>query len=135
MMEMKVTKINHYHLRALAVLVALALAVSLLAGETGPAKAAFPGANGKIVFASNRDGNVELYSRNPEGTNQTNLTRSAAVDHSPAFSPDGKKIAYTSIRSGNYEVHTMNALDGSGQKNRTNSGAADVDSDWGIVTP
>lgn len=135
MTEMEMTKTNQRYLKALAVLVALALAVNSLAGDVGPANAAFPGANGKIAFMSMRDGNAEIYKMNPDGSNLTNLTENGAIDIEPAVSPDGKKIAFTSNRSGNFEVYTMNALDGSGQKNRTNRGAADADSDLGIATP
>src|SRR5947209_10998016 len=31
-------------------------------------------ASGKIAFSSNRDGNLEIYVMNPDGTGQTNLT-------------------------------------------------------------
>jgi TolB protein len=50
----------------------------------------------KIVFMSNRDGNFEIYPMNVDGTAQTRLTNDAAVDQSPAFSPDGRKIAFES---------------------------------------
>jgi len=54
-MNKEAAKANNLYLRAaLATLMALALAASLLARIAGPAEAAFPGQNGKIVFASNR---------------------------------------------------------------------------------
>ncbi|MCH8274254.1 MAG: PD40 domain-containing protein [Armatimonadetes bacterium] len=46
------------------------------------------------------------------------------VDSSPAFSPDGPKIAFASTRDANWEIYIMNA-DGSGQTNLTNNVAYD----------
>jgi TolB protein len=53
---------------------------------------------------------------NADGSGQRNLTRSPAYDGNPAWSPDGRKIAFG--RAG--EVYVMNA-DGSGQRNLTRS--------------
>jgi len=38
----------------------------------------------KILFASNRDGNFEIYSMNPDGTGPTRLTTNGAFDSSPS---------------------------------------------------
>jgi hypothetical protein len=43
-----------------------------------PVKSAFPGANGKIVFRSDRDGNPEIYVMDPDGSEQTNLSNNPA---------------------------------------------------------
>jgi len=77
-------------LRSLVAAVAL-LAVALLAST---AQAAFPGTNGKIAFVSSRDGNFEIYAMNPDGSGQTRLTTNPATDFDPAWSPDGRRIAY-----------------------------------------
>lgn len=50
----------------------------------------------KIVFCSNRDGNWELYMMDYDGYNQTRLTFNKVTDYMPAWSADGRKIAYTS---------------------------------------
>jgi Tol biopolymer transport system component len=47
----------------------------------------------------------------------------------PAFSPDGTKIAFTSNLSGNYEIHAMNA-DGSSQKRLTRKAALESSPGW-----
>ena len=57
---------------------------------------------------------------NADGSGQRNLTRNPARDCAPAWSPDGRKIAFASQRDGNAEVYVMNA-DGSGQRNLTRS--------------
>jgi Tol biopolymer transport system component len=86
------------------------------------ARAAFPGSNGKIAFISYRDGNCEIYTANPDGTAQTNVSTNAASDDMPAWSPDGTKIAFTSDRTGSFEIFVMNA-DGSNVTQLTSDAA------------
>ena len=129
-MVQNTTNTNHYFLKALVMLAALAVAVSSLVQEARPAHAAFPGANGRIVFDTNRDGNEEIYAMNPNGTNQVNLTKyPSANDFDPAVSPDGTKIAFTSTRAGDPDIWVMNA-DGSNQQHLTTSTASDTDPSW-----
>jgi Tol biopolymer transport system component len=89
------------------------VALSIAAVGNGQADAAFPGANGKIVFRTNRDGNAEIYTMNSDGTDRVDLTRNPAEDVDPRWSPDGRRIVFASNRTGNYEIYTMNA-DGTG---------------------
>ena len=79
-----------------------------------------------IAFVTDRDGpdaigdfgNQEIYTMNPDGSEQRRLTHEKAADNSPTFSPDGKRIAFGSQRSGGFEIFVMNA-DGSDQKQLT----------------
>ena len=48
----------------------------------------------KIAFTSRRDGNAEIYVMNPDGTDQTRLTDNPTDDHTPAWSPEGTRIAF-----------------------------------------
>ena len=41
----------------------------------------------RIVFVSNRDGNNEIYVMDADGGNLTNLTKHAANEFAPAWSP------------------------------------------------
>jgi TolB protein len=98
--------------------------VLILSSATSPpaAHAAFPGANGKIAFTSDRDGNWEIYVMNADGTGLTRLTNNPANEFLPAWSPDGTKILFSGHRNSFIfsEVYVMNA-DGSGVTNLTNN--------------
>ena len=50
-------------------------------------------------------------------------------DRGAAWSPDGKRIAYTSERSGFYEIHLV-ARDGSGDRQLTSAQADHDELDW-----
>jgi TolB protein len=72
---------------------------------------------GQIVFFSEHGGEDEIWAMNADGTNKHNLTRhdgSKITDLDPAFSPDGRTIAYVSDASGSRQIWAMNA-DGLGQ--------------------
>lgn len=56
--------------------------------------ATFPGANGKIFFASERDGNFEIYSMNADGSAQTRLTRTTGDEFSPSVSANGRWVVF-----------------------------------------
>jgi Tol biopolymer transport system component len=88
-----------------------ALAVGLAAG-TEPVRAAFPGSNGLIAVSSGR-GHVglDIWVMNASGGEAKQLTDDPADDTDPAFSPDGRKIAF--VRD-YFSVWVMNA-DGSDQ--------------------
>jgi TolB protein len=66
----------------------------------------------KIVFISNRDGNDELYMMDYDGHNQTRLTFNRVKDYMPAFSPDRKRIAYTSYRNTQACLFILNPFEG-----------------------
>ena len=53
---------------------------------------------GRIAFHSERDGNPEIYVMNADGSDVTQLTNHPQYDLHPAWSPDGRRIAFTSYR-------------------------------------
>src|SRR4051812_3345875 len=86
-------------LRFLLVAIAATLAAALGAM---PAGAAFPGGNGKIAFSdyyTDPSGNNEIYAIDPDGTGLVRLTSNPALDLEPAWSPDGRKVAFASNRA------------------------------------
>jgi Tol biopolymer transport system component len=68
--------------------------------------------DGKIAFTSNRDGQDNIYVMNTDGTDPHRLTVDIPGGNWPAWSPDGRLIAYAHGR----DVYVMNA-DGSDQRN------------------
>ena len=59
----------------------------------------------------------------------TRLTDSSDPDGLPAWSPDGSRIAFTSVRDGNEELYVMNA-DGSGITRLTDDSGDDFSPAW-----
>ena len=64
-----------------------------------------------------------------DGSNVRRLTTNPGQDIRPRFSPDGRRIAFTSNRDGNYEIYLMNA-DGSGLVRLTNHSEQDDCACW-----
>jgi TolB protein len=81
------------------------------------ADATFPGQNGKIAFSRSSPSSAQIYSVNPDGTGDGKISSTAgAIDDHPAWSPDGRRIAFTSYRSfSGAAIYVMNA-DGSGAR-------------------
>ncbi len=89
-------------------------------------------AHGKIVFQSGRNGNLDIYSMNSDGTEQTRLTHHEARDFQAAWSPNGGQIVFGSDREdrdGDLEIYVMDA-DGGNQRNLTHHPALDSSPDW-----
>ena len=93
-------------------------------------------AQAQIAFASNRDGNAEIYVINADGGNLRRLTNNRHDDYSPSWSPDGKRIAFSSDRDGHVidgrptsEIYVMEA-DGGNSQNLTNNPGNDRDPSW-----
>ena len=61
----------------------------------------------QIAFASNPDGNSDIYIMDANGTNLTQITHNDADDLEPAWSPDGKQIAFASNPAGNYDIYVI----------------------------
>jgi Tol biopolymer transport system component len=101
----------------------LATAGALLFPATG--RPAFPGANGRIAFVSDRDGNAEIYSANPDGSDPQRLTANTVPDTDPAVSADGSRIAFTR----QLDIWVMNA-DGSDQHAVTGTEGGDSAPAW-----
>ena len=99
---------------------AAAVAAGLFLALAAPrgAEATFPGADGRIAFASNRTtgegvdnptGDYEIFTMQPDGTDVVQLTHNTDFDFDPEWSPDGRKIAFESDRDQFSEIFVMKA--------------------------
>ena len=112
----------------------VSLLVVLVGGVTATAalattdtSSAMPGRNGRVVFvAGSEDGNLTLV--NKDGSGLVTLSKSGS-DSEPAFSPDGRRIAFSSYRRGDRDIYTL-APDGSGLRQITFSRGEDRDPTW-----
>jgi len=68
-----------------------------------------------LAFVSDRDGNLELYTMNADGSGVTRLTNYPGDDVEPDWSPDGKRIAFSRQVGEIFPTFVMNA-DGSGAR-------------------
>ncbi len=68
-----------------------------------------------------------------DGTTSFRLTWDSAQDESPSWSPDGKQIAWTSNRTGNYDIWVMDTTgktQGANKKNLTKHPKDDKSPSW-----
>ena len=72
---------------------------------------------------------TDIYVMNADGSGTRKLTHNARYNAEPAWSPDGRKIAFRSTRNGNRDIYVMNA-DGSGKRNLTRNAAWDSRPSW-----
>ncbi len=133
---------RHDHLRGTTILLAALLAVHLLAPVAraeGAGTTSLPGSNGAIAFVSNQDTSItrfQVFRMNSDGFGQTRLSDLPGHNWDPTWSPDGRKIAFTSDRPGSdettdWDVWRMRATDGANPTNLTDNAAAlDFDPEW-----
>ncbi|MFN0278471.1 MAG: cohesin domain-containing protein [Pyrinomonadaceae bacterium] len=74
-----------------------------------------------LLFNSQRDGFSEIYTMNPDGSNQKRLTNNEVPDFNAKWSPDRSKIAFVRQIASVSQIWIMNA-DGSGQTQLTAAG-------------
>jgi Tol biopolymer transport system component len=110
-----------------AALASLALAL------VAPAHGGHPGANGMIAVTTVKAGGDgltnEIWTIGADGLGKSRLTFNGAWDASPAFSPDGDRIAFTSRRDGNWELYVMEG-DGSVPQRLTTTVAEERQPAW-----
>ncbi len=100
-------------------------------GDPSWTPSARPGEISKqVVFASDRDGNQEIYIMHIETLAFTRVTfREGPADRNPTLSPDGTKIAFQSFVEGNWEIFVMDS-DGRNIKQLTFNPADDIEPVW-----
>jgi Tol biopolymer transport system component len=113
-----------------ATLAVACVALVVLAQE--PARATFPGKNGKIaVVRGDADGTAQIFTVSPSGANLKQITFGKGDKLSPAWSADGRKIAFVKDMGGprQGDIYTMDA-DGSDQAVITRNRKDDSDPSW-----
>ncbi len=88
-----------------------------------PAPKSVPKSERKLLFASDRSGKgvLNIYTMNPDGSAQKNLTNFDAMEFDPVLSPDGTKIAFAVVTNQEEmkgDIYLMNA-DGSSRQQLT----------------
>jgi len=102
-------------------------------GGAGPAATAGPTAppyaQGRIAFATDRDGNFELYVLDMTTQVSQRITSDPGDDREPAWSPDGAWLAFVSDRGGSYDIYVLRP-DGSDLRRLTTDGSQDHNPAW-----
>ena len=80
-----------------------------------------PSPDGQWLAAYSMGQQRHIFVMRTDGTEQRDLTPDDQRHYWPRWSPDGKRIAFSSRRTGDYEVWIMNP-DGSGQRQLTQGG-------------
>ncbi len=74
----------------------------------------------QIAFASNRDGDYEIFVMNADGSGLRQVTFNDVNDDKPSWSKDGTRLAWESEVDGDFEIFVANA-DGTAQRQITNN--------------
>jgi len=104
--------------RRLGIVLALSVTIGLVAVAT-PAQATYPGTNGRIAFSTDQGDDPQIFTVNPDGSGETQLTfPDSGHASAPDWSPDGTKIVFVGDGTGEWQIYVMNA-DGSNRQQLT----------------
>ncbi|MDP6453427.1 MAG: hypothetical protein QF898_08985 [SAR202 cluster bacterium] len=88
-----------------------------------------PGPLQQLAFVSDRDGNLDIFTMQSDGSNKTRLTNNTGNDDDPSWTADGLGIAYSVREDETWNIYRMNE-DGSNRTRLTNNEITDQDPDW-----
>jgi hypothetical protein len=89
----------------------------------------FSSGGDRVAFATDRDGNQEIYIMLSDGAEQTNISNNGADDFYPRATRSGDRIVFVSTRDDSQDVFVMDS-DGSDQANVSNNPAQDAYPSW-----
>ena len=84
---------------------------------------------GMFAVGLNTTAPNDVFTLFSDGSGLTNRTNNPADDSTPAWSPDGKLLAFTSNRDGRQQIYVMNA-DGTGLRRVSQSTVNDFSPTW-----
>lgn len=99
--------------------------------KPSPNAASLSPRTGTIVYASDRDGDYDLYLLNLANSRETKLTHDSRDDHSPSWSPDGDRIVFVRDMSHrNKELFVLRLGEAKPKRLTTSRTFYEYDPDW-----
>jgi TolB protein len=119
-------------IRLLAAPVAIATAVLAVSALLKPATAhaTLPGANGQIAYAE-QSPDPDIFVVRSDGTRRVNVGQNPFIEQTPAWSPDGSKIAFAASpdQPHPFQLYVMNA-DGTNRRQLTHLPGLSIAPTW-----
>jgi len=100
-------------------------------GDMPQYRAVFAPRGDKLAVVMSAEKSTEIYRVRTDGQGVRRLTNNRSVDISPAWSPDGRQIAFVSDRAGSPQIYVMDKDgDGSGARRLTFNGGYNTSPAW-----
>lgn len=116
-------------MKRLTLPVLLALAIMTFTGISAQATLAQTTCTSLIAFTSNRTGNYQIFTMNPDGTDVQQVTDTNSDNYFSSWSPDGQRIVFDSNRNDDFNLYVMDA-DGSNVVQITTAFGEDSFGQW-----